>query len=178
MAKLSAKVRKKVSKAEATKSEFEPIKPGRYVATFEELEERTSKAGNEYWNVTFGDITTMSGEKVPGKQWYMVMLPADEMPEDYNPSDRALKNADGDVEAAWANYQGMVEGRMKAFFEAFGYDLTSDTDEMLGERCIIKIAIETINGGARIGEKTNRVQAVSPLPEGFEDGSGDDGDEF
>jgi hypothetical protein len=178
MPKLAVKDRKKVAKAEATKSEFEPLTPGKYTGALMEVEEKTSQAGNKYWNITYNDLETIDGERVPGRQWYMLMLTKDEMPENYKPGDRALKNADGNVEKAWEAYQQIVAGRIKEWFEAHGYSLDTDTDEMIGERAVLKIGVETINSGARAGERTNRVNAVLPLTGDEATGSGDGDDEF
>lgn len=174
MAKLAAKDRKKAEKAQAVKSEFEPFPPGKYVGTLSEVEPKVSGAGNAYWNVTFTDLENMDGEVMPGRLWYMVMLPRDKRPDDYKPGPKAKEQ---DPEKAWGIYQDIVAGRVKSFFEAFGYSLDSDTDEMIGEKAILKVGIETINSGARAGERTNRVNDVMPLGDHEPGASDDDGDD-
>lgn len=174
MAKLAAKDRKKVKAAEAVTGEFTPMPAGRYVATLSEVEERTSKAGNKYWNCTFTDIENMEGETQPGRLWYTVMLPIDKMPDDYKPGP---KSKAATREEAWETYQALTAGKIKAFFEAFGYSEDSDTDEMLGEQVILQVGIETIQQGERTGQKTNRVNAIRPLGDHVAGGD-DDGDEF
>ena len=179
MPKLAAKTRKKVAKAEAIGGgEFEPLEPGKYIAELAEVEAKTSNAGNPMWVATFEEIHDLDGERQPGRQWYNLNLPIDTMPDDYNPA-RLRKGQTR--EDSWENYQRMCEGRLKAFFEAFGYDVDSDTDEMIGEKCVIIIGVRTIKQGARAGEKTNSVNGVAPLDSvdyegGDEDGEG--GDEF
>lgn len=158
MPKLAAKDRKKVEKAEAVSGGFEPLAPGKYIAELAEVEAKTSGAGNAYWNAEFHEIQTLDGEAVPGRQWYMLMLPIDKMPEDYKP-----KKSKKSPEEAWATYQELTAGKIKAFFEAFGFTPDSDTDELIGERCVLQIGVETINQGPKTGELTNRVHAVHPL---------------
>lgn len=168
MAKLNAKDRKKVNKAEAVKGGFEPLKPGKYTAVLDDVETKVSGNGNAYWNCVFTKIQDMDGESKPGKQWYMLMLPADKMPEDYEKG-----------QEKWDQYQSLSAGRIKAFFEAFGYDPDTDTDDMIGDRVVLQIGIQTIQQGNRAGEKTNRVNGVFPLPEDFDvDGDEDDEDDF
>lgn len=178
MAKLNTKDRKKVGKAEAVSGEFEPLKPGKYPATLSEVETRVSNAGNPMWNITYTDLQNMDGETAPGRQWYTLMLPQDAMPEDYTPSPGALKRSNGDVEAAWDNYQEFVAGRIKAWFEAHGYTVDTDTDEMIGEKAILQIGVETINRGERAGQRTNRVNAVLALGDHEVDGDEDEDGDF
>ena len=130
--------------------------------------------GNDYMNEgrysgeddiwEFTDIHTMDGERQPGRQWYTTMLPGGKKPAT-TPGDK------------WATSQRLSAGRLKAAFEAFGYSLDSDTDEMLGEQVVLQLTIETINKGERASQRTNRVAGLHPLPEGFDpndfDGDGD-----
>ena len=175
MPKLAAKDRKKVEKAEST-GEFTPMPPGKYVAALSEVEPKTSGNGNPYWAVTFDEIHNLDGEKQPGRQWFNLMLPTtDTPPEGYTPGGR-----EKDPEKAWAQYQALCAGRIKSFFEAFGYTVDSDTDEMIGDRCVIQVGVRTIQNGPRTGESTNEVRNVFPLDSvDFEDpDGGDSGDEF
>jgi hypothetical protein len=171
MPKLSAKDRKKVDKATAVSGEFEPLKPGKYVATLSGVETKKSNAGNPMWVAEFEEIHSLDGEKQPGRQWYNLNLPTtDTPPDDYE------KTAE-----KWEQYQRLCEGRLKAFFEAFGYEVDSDTDEFVGERCVLVVGVRTIQSGPRAGEATNSVNGVKPLDSvEFED-DGDGGsseDEF
>lgn len=172
MPKLAAKDRKKVEKADAVTGDFQPLTPGKYVATLSNVEAKSSAAGNPVWNAEFTDITSLDGDKQPGRQWYNLNLPTtDDPPEGYT------KGAE-----KWATYQRMCAGRLKAFFEAFGYTVDSDTDEMIGDQCILQLGIQTIQKGPRAGQKTNSVNAVLPLGDtdtsGFESGDSSSEDEF
>lgn len=173
MPKLAAKVRKQAEAASAVTGGFEPITPGKYIATLKSVEAKTSNAGNPMWTAEFEDIHSMDGEKQPGRQWYNLNLPTTpEPPEGYTKG-----------EEKWKQYQGLCAGRLKGFFEAFGYTVDSDTDEMIGERCVIQIGIRTIQNGARAGERTNTVEGIFPY-NGEGDGLAEfaskdkDGDEF
>lgn len=174
MPKLAAKDRKKVEKAEATGGDFQPIKPGKYVAELSEVKAVVSAAGNPYWQAEFHEIHDLDGEKVPGRQWYQMMLPTTDTPPDgYKPGGK-----EKDPAKAWAIYQGLCAGRIKSFFEAFGYTPDSDTDEMIGEQVVLQIGIRTIQNGPRTGEQSNEVKNVFPLDsvnyEGAEDEDGED----
>jgi hypothetical protein len=176
MPKLAAKTRKKVAKAEAVAGgDFEPLAPGKYIATLAGVEAKTSNAGNPMWVAEFEEIHDLDGDRQPGRQWYNLNLPVDTMPDDYEPK-RLRKGQTR--EDSWENYQRLCEGRLKGFFEAFGYEVDSDTDEFVGEQCVIIIGVRTITQGARAGEKTNQVNGVAPLDsvdyEGAEDGGGED----
>lgn len=170
MPKLAAKDRKKVAKAEAVSGGFEPLKPGKYIAELTEVEAKKSAAGNPMWVAEFQSITTLDGDEKPGRQWYNLNLPTSDTPPDgYEKG-----------EEKWAQYQGLCAGRIKAFFEAFGYTEDSDTDEMIGDRVVLQIGIRTIQNGDRKGESTNTVNGVAPLDSvDFEDAEeGGGGDEF
>lgn len=168
MPKLAVKTRKAVAKADSVSGDFEPLKPGKYVGTLAEVEAKNSAAGNPMWVAVFEDITNMDGERQPGRQWYNLNLPtSDTPPDDYE------KDAE-----KWVQYQRLCEGRLKAFFEAFGYEVDSDTDEFIGESCVLTIGVRTIQRGERAGEKTNTVNGVKPLTGDEPTGDEDGGDEF
>jgi hypothetical protein len=153
MPKLAAKDRKKVEKSTAVGGGFEPLKPGKYVASLKEVEAKTSGNGNPMWVAEFEEIHSLDGDKQPGRQWYQMMLPTTvDAPDDY------AKGQD-----KWEQYQDLCSGRIKAFFEAFGYTPDSDTDEMIGEKAVLQIGVRTIQNGARAGEQTNEVRGVFPL---------------
>lgn len=174
MPKLAAKDRKKVEKSEAVGGGFEPLKPGKYVAELSEVVAKQSAAGNPMWVAEFTDIQTLDGEEVPGRQWYNLNLPTTDTPPD-GYTGKGKKSA----EESWAQYQALCSGRIKAFFEAFGYTPDSDTDEMIGERCVLQIGVRTIQKGDRAGEQTNSVNGVAPLDSvEFAGSDGGDPDEF
>lgn len=170
MPKLAAKDRKKVAKAQAVGGDFEPLKPGKYIAELSAVEAKNSAAGNPMWVAEFTDIHNLDGEKQPGRQWYNLNLPTSD-----TPPDGYTKG-----EEKWQQYQGLCAGRIKAFFEAFGYSEDSDTDEMIGERVVLQIGVRTIQNGARAGEETNSVNGVQPLDSVDYEGADDDedGDNF
>lgn len=171
MPKLAAKDRKKVEKAEATSGEFKPLKPGKYVAELSAVEAKNSSAGNPMWVAEFQEIHDLDGEKQPGRQWYNLNLPTT-----VDPPEGYTKGAE-----KWAQYQGLCAGRIKSFFEAFGYTVDSDTDEMIGDRVVIILGIRTIQNGERAGQQTNSVNGVLPLDSvSYAEGDGESGsdDEF
>lgn len=175
MPKLAAKARKGVEKAQAVSGGFELLKPGKYVAELSNVEAKKSAAGNPVWSAEFNEIHALDGERQPGRQWYNLNLPSDVMPEDYKP-----KSGNKSPEEAWESYQSLCNGRLKAFFEAFGFSIDSDTDEMIGERAVLQIGVRTIQNGPKKGEDTNTVNGVFPLDsvEYAESGSDGDSDEF
>lgn len=157
MPKLGAKVAKKTAKAEPVTGEFKPYPPGKYIGTLDKVEPKLSSAGNPVWSCEFVDITNLDGDVMPGRQWYNLNLPQDKMPDDYKPK------KGGDPAEKWEQYQNLCHGRLKAFFEAFGYEVDSDTDEFLQEKCVLQIGVGTIQRGPRTGQDTNQVNAVLPL---------------
>lgn len=162
MAKLAAKDRKKVQAAEPVKGSFEAFAPGKYVGELLEVETKVSAAGNAYWNIVFGEIHNLDGEKQPGRQWFRLMLPVDKMPVDYAPKKKPNASEAERVES-WNTYQSITAGRIKSFFEAFGYSVDSDTDEMIGDKAILQIGVETVQQGANAGNLRNVVNDVLPL---------------
>ncbi len=53
--------------------------------------------------------------------------------------------------------------RLKAAFEAFGVTPDTDTDELVGRRCLVQIGSETAQAGAKKGDLVNVVKALLPL---------------
>lgn len=173
MPKLAAKQAKAVEAEEAMQGGFEPLRPGKYIGTLEEVEAKVSNNNNPMWNVTFKDIYTLDGDKKPGKQFTTLMIPKEA-------KDKPTDLSDADSKK-WDTAQRMSRGRMKAFFDAFGYETNTDTDEMLGERCILRLNIETIKQGEKMGQQTNRVVGLYELTDEYaEVGKGEDadGDDF
>lgn len=167
MPKLSSKLAKRVDKAEIQTGDF-PVWPGgKYIGELAAVEARVGKeSGKDYWSVEFANVKSLDGEDMTGRIWMNVSLPvADvkDVPESYTPSAAALKRAGGDRAKAYASGQAFVEGRLHAFFEAFGYTPDSDTDEMVGERCVIQVGVETQQRGAGAGKERNVINNVFPL---------------
>ena len=173
MPKLSKKHQKSAAAAEIPGGGFPLLEPGKYIATLAKVEAKTSQAGNPVWNAEFEDITSLDGETFPGRQWYNLNLPLDTMPESYRPDD-----AQDVREKKWGQYQNLSNGRLHGFFEAFGFTVDSDTDEMIGEKALLTIGVGNIQKGPRAGEETNQVNDIEPLPDGAESGGGDSDDDF
>lgn len=164
MPKLNAKLKKAVDQSEAVTGEFEPLRAGKYIGTLSEVEAKNSSNGNPMWVAEFTDIRDLDDETKPGRLWLNLNLPTTNTPpEDY---------AKG--EEKWVQYQNMCKGRLKSFFEAFGYTTDSDTDEMVGDDCVLVVGVRTIQNGERAGEKTNSVNGVKPLDSVDRTAGGDD----
>ncbi|ALY10768.1 hypothetical protein SEA_SUPPI_44 [Arthrobacter phage Suppi] len=158
MPKLPKNVAKSVEAAEAVSGDFALLDPGFYYAQLAEVEVQEGNYAPQ-WNATLENLHKKETlEKASGKQWHrMNVVTEEKAPANYTNGDKK-----------WAAFHSMSQGQLKAFFEAFGYTPDSDTDEMIGEWVVIKVGIETIQGGARKGEKTNRVKALSPVPDDFD----------
>ena len=152
MPKLPKKMSKAVDKAEAAHG-FGLLDPGKYFARLSAVRADTTKDNNPMWVAEFDQIHPVSDPeaKVPGRQWWNLNLPLDDMPANY-------KNPDKFDQA-----QELSRGRLKAFFEAFGYEVDSDTDEMIGEVAVITIGIRTIQQGARTGDKANTINDIESV---------------
>ena len=173
MPKLAKKMQKQVGSADIPGDGFALLEPGKYIATLSKVEARTSQAGNPVWNAEFTDITSLDGDTVPGRQWLNLNLPIDVMPDTYREDD-----SDDVREKKWAQYQALSAGRLHGFFEAFGYSVDSDTDEMIGEKALLTIGVGTIQRGAKAGQETNQVNNIEPLPDDIDTDGDGDGDEF
>jgi hypothetical protein len=153
MPKLSNQITETVESAEAS-SGFELIKPGKYAAKLSGVEARETNAGNPMWVAEFSDITAADGTTIPGRQWYNLNLPLDPnvVPANYPKTPEK-----------YAQAQALSAGRLKAFFEAFGYTADSDTDEMIGETAVITVGVRVISSGTRQGEEANEVRKVETI---------------
>lgn len=147
MPKLSKKLTKQVDEAEATHG-YQLIKPGKYFCKLGGVEVKQTKEDNPMWVAEFKDIYSLDGERQQGRQWWNLNLPI----EGDAPADKDPKK--------WADAQRLSKGRLKAFFEAFGYSVDSDTDEMIGEVAVITIGIRKISQGARTGEDANQINDI------------------
>lgn len=153
MPKLASALQSQVESAPSAGDGFAPLAPGKYVATLKNVDAKTSNAGNPMWVAEFEDLLDLDGNKQPGRQWYNLNLPTSETPpEGYTKG-----------EEKWQQYQRLCAGRIKDFFQAFGYTPDSDTEEMIGERVMIRLSVRTIQSGARAGQETNSIEAVLPL---------------
>lgn len=178
MPKLAKKAQKKVKDAEIPANGFEPLPIGKYIATLAGVEDKIAQSsGAAMWGVEMEDIQDLEGNEQPGRQFTNLVLAGedDEIPEDWEP--RSLRKGQT-REDAWANRNAFLNGKVKEFFEAFGYSVDSDTDEMVGERCVIKVSQQTITGGKRKGELGNQIDAFFPLDSVDHEASGDADDNF
>lgn len=175
MPKLTATQAKVIEKAKpVTTNTFQPHPPGFYVGRLEEVEARISGQGNPYWAVTWGSLRTTDGDELGGKQFANVNLPSKLKPD--------WKADDPKRDEKWANYQERTKGQLHAFFLAFGYTADSDTDEMIGEDCIIELGVETQAQGKNAGTLRNTVVGWLPIGEEgvatADDAADDEEDEF
>lgn len=163
MPKLDGKTAGAVDETEATHGgDFEPIKPGKYLGRLTGVEVRDEK--NKYdalqWSAEFDQLRSLEDldSVVPGRQWLNLTLPTTAKPHS------AYTNGP----EKWEKYQNMLRGRLKAFFEAFGYTSDSDTDELLGEWAVITVSIKTAQGGKKVGQPVNQVDDIEEVPEDIE----------
>lgn len=158
MPKLAKKYAAAVEQAEISTGDFPLLDPGYYYVQLAEVEVMEGNYAPR-WSATLSNIHKKETlEEIPGRQWFNMNVPEDgPAPANYTGGDKK-----------WASFQSMSKGQLHGFFEAFGYSTDSDTDEMIGEWAVAKIVIETINGGNRKGEKTNRVKSLVPVEEDFD----------
>lgn len=173
MPKLDKKTAGTVEKEDAVHGgDFAPIKPGKYLARLSEVEvqDDLNKYDAAQWSAEFDNLRSLEDldEPVPGRQWLRLTLPTSNTPHP------AYEKGP----TQWEKYQKMLRGRLKAFFEAFGYTSDSDTDEMIGEWAVITVAIETAQAGKREGQPVNVVKDITEVPEDIDipeiDDDGDD----
>lgn len=163
MPKLAPAAAKAVEAAEAVHGggDFEPLPEGKYLGRLSDVKVRDqlNKYGAPQWSAEFQDLHDLvSLETAPGRQWLELTVPTgSKVPGNYTNGPEK-----------WAKYQAMVQGRLNAFFEAFGYTPDSDTDEMLNEWAILTVKITTIQQGPKEGQLTNRVVDIEAVPEDFD----------
>jgi hypothetical protein len=177
MPKLDKKMQKKAKEAPEVTDGFEPLPAGKYIATLGGVEERTAQStGAPMWGIEMEELFDLEGNEQPGRQFTNLVLPGDdEVPDDYEGNSRSKKS----LEDQWINRNAFLSGKLKQFFEAFGYELNSDTDEMVGERCVIALSVETIGAGKRKGQLGNQITGFYTLDSvDHEEASGDTDDEF
>ena len=180
MPKLDKKTAKAVDEAEEVTGGFEPHPAGLYVATLKEVEARTAQSsGAAMWGIEMENLKDLEGNSFPGRQFTNLVLPGDddEIPDSYKQPERSVEKGNT-REEAWESRNAFLNGKMKRFFNAFEMTLDSDTDEMIGERCIIKLAVKTAEAGKRKGELVNEIDDFRPLSSvDFEDDASGDGDD-
>lgn len=116
---------------------FSALDAGLYTGRLAKVEAKPAKSsGNQMWVVEFDDIRDLDGKKKPGKQWVN------------------LTHTDNSM---W---------KIKQFFDAFGYETNSDTDEMLGERCRLNLSVGEQEQGKNAGQLRNNIETMLPLQEG------------
>ncbi len=168
MPKLNKKQQKAVSNADAQHGGggFELIPAGKYLATLTAVTDGTDNFGNDRWEAEFSTITsTKDGKVYPGRQWMNLEVPQDPeaVPSDYKPRDPKK----GSSAEQWAHLQTVRNGRIRAFFESFGYTVDTDTDEMVEEeaKALITIGQRTRQQGDRKGERFNLITGIDEVPE-------------
>jgi len=58
--------------------------------------------------------------------------------------------------------------KVKEFFDAFGEDTDTDTDELIGQVVKLIVSQTTIQAGARKGEIGNQIDRIAPAADDFE----------
>lgn len=158
MPKLSSVVAKAVDSSEAVHGggTFEPLDPGFYLARLRDVSvrDKEDKYGAAQWSAEFEDLYSLeTQDKQSGRQWLNLTVPTGKkVPGNYTNGPEK-----------WEKYQAMVLGRMKAFFESFGYTTDSDTDELIGEWAVIEVGQRTIQSGPKEGQITNEVRGIKSL---------------
>lgn len=160
MPKLPKKIQKAVAQADPTAAggDFPLLDPGYYFVRLGAVEVMDGNYAPR-WSATMDKIVESESLEVkPGRQWFNMNVP------DEGPAPANYTNGD----KKWAAFQSMSRNQLAQFFEAFGYSVDSDTDEMVGEWAKAKITIRTISSGPRQGEKTNEIRSLSPVDDDFD----------
>lgn len=89
--------------------------------------------------------TTKEGAKGPYWSWEFEVIEGD------HTNRRLWVNTSLSENADW---------KMKEVFNGLGHDATSDTDDMIGEKCWLVVSERIIEQGARAGQKGNNVDQV------------------
>lgn len=152
MPKLSAAMAKAVQSAEPTQGGFETLKPGKYFAKLREVDAREDRNGNPAWNVSFGSLRDLGGGEHSGQQFLWMGLPQG--------TKGAAKLKTQAEKDKYEKAEKRRKGQLRAFFDAFGYETNSDTDEFLDEECVLDIGVEKARAGKNEGQMVNRVNGV------------------
>ncbi len=134
MPKLSNTDAARVEEAETTS--FEPLPVGTYP-------------------VRLNEVTVSDREGASGFHYWRWELEVDD-PDDDTFNGRKM----------WTNtsLSPKADFKMKETFEAFGFTTDTDTDEIVGERCLAAVVQRVIEGGTRAGQTGNDVQNLMALP--------------
>lgn len=189
MPRLPDDIAEEVQKAEAAKPSagFTLIPRGKYVAKvmkFEEREERevTKKDGGRFtaeesWNFMFGELYTPTGKRTPGALFYDLKLPGKKKaPADFSiPKWSKAKTK----KEAWESIRESRIGKIKALFEAAGYEATSDAEELAEDEALVFVHVGHQGKG---DDKKAMVLGVTPVPDHIDldtlgDDEGDDDDD-
>jgi hypothetical protein len=133
MPKLSAKAAKRVDQAEV--SDFSAIPAGTYIGSLVDVDGSREGSKGPYWSWEFDVVGDTDGDDTYAgrKLWVNTSL-----------SEKA-------------------DFKMKEVFQAFGYTVDSDTDEIVGERCKLVVSQRVIETGLRKGQMGNNVDQCLPL---------------
>lgn len=118
-------------RTEAAESTGFLLPEGRYLARLAKDVTEGSGQAGPKWDWEFDSLRDEDGKRWPGRQWVTTSL---------------------SEKSAW---------KMKEVFEAFGYDLSSDTSEMVGEWVVLHVGQQVAQQGKRKGETVNFVRTVA-----------------
>lgn len=139
MAKLTPDLQEGVKNAQS--SGFDPLPDGAYHLRLRDVD------------------TTKSGEKGPYWSWEFEIIDDFE----WTPEDaKTPQNAKG--RRLWNNTSLSEKAffKMKETFDAFGVDVDTDTDELIGKVVKGQVSQRTIQQGARKGELANQIDRLKP----------------
>ena len=135
MPKLNEKLRGEVEKSKAwSGGGGSPLlEQGRYAGRLFKVDERMASGNARFdsWSWEFRHLHDENGDEQRGRQWYNTSL---------SPNTR---------------------GQFKGIFDALGYSLDSDTDEMVGEWAVLYVSQEVAQQGKKAGQTVNRVTGIS-----------------
>lgn len=152
MPKLSTAMAKAVDAADAIhESGFVILAPGRYIAELEEVVARDDRNGNPGWNTSWIKLTGLDGTIYPGKQFMWLTLPQKK------PARMSVEEAD-----KYTKGEAQRRGQLRAFFESLGFEVGSDTDEMLGSKATLVIDVKKAAAGKNQGKDVNVVRGIYP----------------
>lgn len=132
MPKLNKKLQAEAAKAEAWKGEGRRLLPeGRYAGRLAKVTEYQKSQGYDTWGWQFRHLHGEDGVEIRGQQ------------------------------TSFTSLSPKAAGNLRAHYEALGYSLDSDTDEMIGEWAVLFIVQETAERGKRAGQLVNNVAGIS-----------------